>query len=210
MTAKQVRLLICKLSAMLAGMLEREKIIRAEDRAVYEYGFQITIANITNALIVLLIGLVTHSIVRVLIFYTVFLSMRMICGGFHAKTYTRCFCLFGTTCLLCTVASYGVMEFTNVLSAAVISAVLQGMCLYQMAPVENENHPLSKAEKKKFRSYSMIVFVFWVLIMFLMYTNKYYMIAAVISVTLLSVSILMLIAKQKRGGETDGYEEERS
>ena len=122
MTAKQVRLLICKLSAMLAGMLEREKIIRAEDRAVYEYGFQITIANITNALIVLLIGLITHSIVRVLIFYTVFLSMRMFCGGFHAKTYTRCFCLFGTTCLLCMVAGYGVMEFTNVLSAAVISA----------------------------------------------------------------------------------------
>lgn len=77
--------MICKLSAMLAGMLEREKIIRAEDRAVYEYGFQITIANITNALIVLLIGLITHSIVRVLIFYTVFLSMRMFCGGFHAK-----------------------------------------------------------------------------------------------------------------------------
>lgn len=44
---------------------------------MYEYGFQITIANITNALIVLLIGLITHSIVRVLIFYTVFLSMRM-------------------------------------------------------------------------------------------------------------------------------------
>ena len=164
--------MICKLSVMLAGMLEREKIIRAEDRAVYEYGFQITIANITNALIVLLIGLITHSIVRVLIFYTVFLSMRMFCGGFHAKTYTQCFCLFGTTCLLCTVAGYGVMEFTNVLSAAVISVVLQGLCLYQMAPGENENHPLSKAEKKKFRSYSMIVFVFWVLIMFLMYTNK--------------------------------------
>ena len=152
MIVKQVRLLICKLSAILAGMLEREKIIRAEDRAVYEYGFQITIANITNASIVLLIGLITHSIVRVLIFYTVFLSMRMFCGGFHAKTYTRCFCLFGTTCLLCTVASYGVMEFTDLLSAAVISAVLQGLCLYQMAPVENENHPLSKAEKKKFRS----------------------------------------------------------
>ena len=50
------------------------------------------------------------------------------------------------------VAGYGVMEFTNVLSTAVISAVLQGLCLYQMAPVENENHPLSKAEKKKFRS----------------------------------------------------------
>ena len=140
--------MICKLSVMLAGMLEREKIIRAEDRAVYEYGFQITIANITNALIVLLIGLITHSIVRVLIFYTVFLSMRMFCGGFHAKTYTQCFCLFGTTCLLCTVAGYGVMEFTNVLSAAVISVVLQGLCLYQMAPVENENHPLSKAVSK--------------------------------------------------------------
>lgn len=42
------------------------------------------------------------------------------------------------------------MEFTNVLSAAVISAVLQGLCLYQMAPVENENHPLSKAEKRSF------------------------------------------------------------
>ena len=106
--------MICKLSIILTDMLEHEHIIQMDDRAVYEYGFQITIANITNALIVLLIGILMHSVIRVLLFYAVFISMRIFCGGFHAQTYTRCFCLFGMTCLLCTISSYGIMQFNGI------------------------------------------------------------------------------------------------
>lgn len=53
--------MICKLSIILTDMLENEHIIQTADREVYEYGFQITMANITNALIVLLIGILMDS-----------------------------------------------------------------------------------------------------------------------------------------------------
>ncbi len=197
--------MICKLSTILTNILERENIIQIDERNVYEYGFQITIANITNALIVLLIGIVTDSIIRVLLFYVVFISMRIFCGGFHAKTYTKCFCLFGTICLLCTISSYGIMNFGDISSVNIISGILQGLCLYQMAPIENENHPLSIEEKSKFRFYSIIVFIFWFLVMAISSFKRYDMVSAVISVTLISVSILMIIAN-KNGGK-NGYEE---
>lgn len=200
--------MICKLSVILTDMLENEHIIQTADREVYEYGFQITMANITNALIVLLIGILTDSVIRVLLFYAVFISMRIFSGGFHAKTYTRCFCLFGITCLLCTMSSYGIMHFSNINSVIAISVVLQGFCIYQMAPIENENHPLSAEEKRKFRFYSMIAFVFWLLVMLISSFKGYYVVLAVISVTLISVSILMVLAK-KNGGE-GVYEEKRA
>lgn len=202
--------MIGRLSAILTDILESENIIDAGEREVYEYGFQITMANITNALIVLLIGILTRSVLRVLLFYLVFISMRIFCGGFHAKTYTRCFCLFGTTCLLCTIISYGIMNFGDINSVIVIAGILQGLCLYQMAPIENENHPLSPEEKKKFRFYSMIVFCFWLLVLAVSSVKEYYMVSAVVSVTLISVSILMLKAKKIAGGETHEYEEKRA
>ena len=43
--------MICKLSIILTDMLENEHIIQTADREVYEYGFQITMANITLSLI---------------------------------------------------------------------------------------------------------------------------------------------------------------
>lgn len=202
--------MICRLSVILTDLLEHEHIIKAGDREIYEYGFQITMANVTNALIVLMIGILTHSIVRVLLFYMVFISMRIFCGGFHAKTYTRCFCLFGTTCLLCTIASYCIMNVGDITPVIAISALLQGLCLYQMAPIENDNHPLSPEEKKKFRFYSIIVFIFWLMVQAVSYLNGYHMVSAVVSVTLISVSILMLKAKKNPGGETHEYEEKRA
>lgn len=188
--------MICKLSVVLTDILEHENIIQTDDRAIYEYGFQITMANITNALIVLLIGILTNSIMRVLLFYAVFVSMRIFCGGYHAKTYTRCFCLFGTTCLVCTMMSYGIMEFGDINLVIVIAGILQGLCIYQMAPIENENHPLSVGEKKKFRLYSIIVYIVWLLVMVMSSFKGYNMMSVVISITLISVSILMIFAKK--------------
>ena len=74
-----------------------------------------------------------------------------------------------------------------------------------MAPIENENHPLSAEEKRKFRFYSINVFMFWLLVMVISSFKKYYVVSEVISVTLISVSILMVLAR-KHGGE-NGYEE---
>ena len=54
--------MIYTISSYLALLLVREQIILEEDRRTYEYGFEITIANFINALIIIFIGLCLHSI----------------------------------------------------------------------------------------------------------------------------------------------------
>lgn len=68
-------------------MLCRENIITDNDVEMYEYGFQITMANIINFVVVLLIGILSKSLLYSLMFYFVFVSMRIYCGGYHAKSY---------------------------------------------------------------------------------------------------------------------------
>ena len=90
---------------------------------------------------------------RVSIFYTVFLSMFMFCGGIPCKNiYPVFLSVFRYNLPVMYGCGHGVMEFTNVLSAAVIFlVVLQDCVCTVMAPVENENFILpSKAEKRSF------------------------------------------------------------
>ena len=47
--------MIYTISSYLALLLVREQIILEEDRRTYEYGFEITIANFINALIIIFI-----------------------------------------------------------------------------------------------------------------------------------------------------------
>lgn len=186
--------MICTFSVFLTDLLCKEHIIDSGDRDTYEYGFQITMANITNALIVLVIGLLFHSILRAALFYAVFISLRMFCGGFHAKTYTRCFCLFGTTCTLCMAASYAMTDVHFLIPMAVLAILLQGVCIWRMAPIENENHPLYGDERTKFRRLSILVYFFWSSVLVFNNLIGYYTAAAIMSATLIAVSILMIKA----------------
>ena len=61
--------MIYTISSYLALLLVREQIILEEDRRTYEYGFEITIANFINALIIIFIGLCLHSIKEAILFY---------------------------------------------------------------------------------------------------------------------------------------------
>ena len=62
-------------------MIGIEKIITQEDVEVYEYGCQITLANIINFIIVLTIGIIFKSVIQSAIFYLSFISLRIFCGG---------------------------------------------------------------------------------------------------------------------------------
>ena len=61
--------MLIQITKRIIRVLLHEKIITQEDVEVYEYGCQITLANIINFIIVLTIGIIFKSVIQSAIFY---------------------------------------------------------------------------------------------------------------------------------------------
>lgn len=92
--------MICTISAYLTALLIKEQIITRTEKEIYEYGFEITIANLINGLIILCVGSGLHLFIEAILFYLVFVSLRFFSGGYHANSYIRCFLSFSLTSVL--------------------------------------------------------------------------------------------------------------
>lgn len=94
---KEISIVLERISAYLSTLLLQEKIITADEKDTYKYGFEITIANMINGLIVLSVGLGLNMLAEAILFYLVFVSLRFFCGGYHADSYIKCFFSFWLT-----------------------------------------------------------------------------------------------------------------
>ena len=157
--------MISMISTYLASILLRERMIAPDDRETYEYGFEITIANMVNGIIVFLIGAGFQKIPETIIFYLAFVSLRFFCGGYHADSYSRCFLAFALTSALCLGASGWIARYESItFGLFFLAAVLLWLCIFKMAPLEHENRPFTYEEKLRFRKRSMQIYSFWTVI----------------------------------------------
>lgn len=86
------------LSAKITVFLISQKIISAKDRDVYEYGFDLLIADCINFSLILLIGILWSQLKETVIYLIIFVGLRSVCGGYHAKTHCKCH--------ICTIGAY--------------------------------------------------------------------------------------------------------
>lgn len=136
-----------QLSLLLANKLCAEQIIDPEEKDLYIYGFEITMANMINFFIMLTIGVLGKALVEIGCFYVVFITTRRITGGYHADSYGKCFTLFaltnGSVLLFVKVFQHFPQIQWMVLSAAVL--IFMGV-VYKKAPMEHENRLFTKEE----------------------------------------------------------------
>lgn len=193
-----------RLSAFLCEWMYREEIIKEEELELSEYGLRITIANIINFMIMSTIGLAFGALWEMLLFYAVFVSLRVFCGGYHADSYGKCFCMFALTC---TAAMLG-RKMTAVQGVAqalalTITALIQLFCICKWAPMEHRNRPATVEEKSRFRKKSIWIFIFWTIAgIGLWHQQQYKFVTSVINGFLL-VSIYMLVKKGEDHCEKD-------
>lgn len=68
---KEISIVLERISAYLSTLLLQEKIITADEKDTYKYGFEITIANMINGFIVLSVGLGLNMLAEAILFYLV-------------------------------------------------------------------------------------------------------------------------------------------
>ncbi len=85
--------MIIRLSKRMASFFVRRSIIEKNDVEVYEYGLQLLLSTVLNAVIALLLAIVSGTVIPCLFYLSAFVVMRKSAGGFHANTHWGCCCI---------------------------------------------------------------------------------------------------------------------
>lgn len=196
--------MINKLSSLISSKFVEHNIISKSVKDVYMYGIEITISSIIGFVITCLIGLLFRILMQTMLFYVIFILLRSMTGGYHAKTYLKCNFIFSIITLF--IVTFSKAAYEMQISFGILTLLfLPSIAIFiWIAPVENVNKPI-KAEKRVYwKSISIVTSVLLYLLSLLLYKSQHTLEATVIVITIFSVSILCMIPIIQKGGKSNG------
>ena len=196
--------MINKLSSLISSKFVEHNIISKSVKDVYRYGIEITISSIIGFVITCLIGLLFRMLMQTMLFYVIFILLRSMTGGYHAKTYLKCNFIFSIITLF--IVTFSKAAYEMQISFGILTLLfLPSIAIFiWIAPGENVNKPI-KAEKRVYwKSISIVTSVLLYLLSLLLYKSQHTLEATVIVITIFSVSILCMIPIIQKGGKSNG------
>lgn len=185
--------MLTNLCYVIVDLFIRENIVSEEQREIYQYGVELVISSLIGLFLILVIGLLSGNFIESVIFYTVFCSTRMFCGGFHAHSHLLCKATFVGAFILVIVIDLVLNNIESFYWFIIYIYCLIIVCAF--APVENSNKTLTTNDVKRCKSISFILMMIWLTVMFLLYifgSELYHIVA----LTLFFIANLMLLGKQ--------------
>lgn len=138
-----------KISNRLAqGLVENIKDVKY-DQEVYVYGFELVLSTLACWIAIIISSICFSDVLSGIVFITVFSSLRIFAGGYHAESYLKCFCISNLFYLL-------VMVLKNLLSEVRVSiwlVLFAGCVVYiiKKAPIINPNQPIGEEKRRMCR-----------------------------------------------------------
>lgn len=155
------------------------KIIKSDDREIYNYCFETTIVILLSYSLLFILSMIFNEFMSTLIFIISFSSFRKVCGGYHADNYLKCGIM--------SLASYLFIIFTikklNIIfEISTLTLVLGALTIMFLSPIQDDNKPFTDKQYKRFKIISKglaaILIIVFVIIEALglhkSITNKYY------------------------------------
>ena len=180
-------------------------VISNDDSDIYIYGFELLVALLFTTITIILISLFIDKFVETVLYLVGFFSVRVICGGYHAKHHYSCFATTTFTYflfLLLNICFYS-KPYLNLTVGfmTIVSVVL----IIAFAPIEHPDNPMTEYRKKKNRLWSLILSVVICLIQFasllseiaLLYVFNYTAGVFCAALTILTAKLETVILKRK-------------
>jgi len=163
--------------------------------AVYIYGFEITISSLAVMLSVFILSCLCGAVYTSFTFSLIFVSIRLFSGGYHAKTYGRCFILSNAVYLICFDAARLIQTLRIEFLCPFL--VLSSMAVvFMLTPIKNKNHPMSYVSYRKNRNISWQITARYGLCILIAYFLSFMPhIVCMCSTTMRAVAVLMVIPK---------------
>ena len=148
--------MIKKMASSLAHYFAGKDLYPVEKTNVYSYGFELLLSTFANALGILLLSFILGVVPGAILFSVAFISIRVTAGGYHAKHHWSCFLTVIVVFLFFALVSKYISA-ALVLPYIAFSAVTALVLILIFSPVEADNKPLGKEQKKKLRTQSLIL-----------------------------------------------------
>ena len=195
--------MIMEAASCIVDNLVRNKKIEIEQASVYQYGYEILISSCITCAIAVGLGFAMKCLFAAIIYFIMFALLRSICGGYHAKTYLKCNTIYAFTTFTVLIAFKYVPD-DKVTACHYCFLALSVIITYIYAPVENENKPLTEAQKKYFRIFGTAAVVLLALTSCVLKMISMGSYSILIDATLLVVAISMFVTEPSRGVKKDG------
>lgn len=146
------------LSKKIVNWQIKKNILTDEERAVYQYGYEVFLNQILNILIAIVIAVVLRAPMPVFVFLVAYIPLRSYCGGYHANTNGGCIIVSAILiCLVCLVTKN--IQTTAAAVLPPVSFILSGILIFRFAPVPDRNKPLDELETVRYRSRSWLIWL---------------------------------------------------
>lgn len=165
-------------------------------RHIYIYGSKLFFSTSLGIISILLISYLIGSIASGILFVLIFVSIRLFVGGFHAKTYGRCFWLSNSVFLI-TLGGATLLENCHSLTIALILICSVGV-IWTLAPIRNSHHPLSEKtyqKNKKIGRFLTILECTMSIFVYLIWANLSVLSISITSIA--AVAVMMIIGRLK-------------
>lgn len=185
--------MISFLSHRIALFLKNNDIVDDETTQICQYGFEIIISTLVGLIVVFFIGICCGEILSAILFYVLFVGVRLSAGGYHASTHLRCKLLLCICCLFTLLTTIFFEDYYN-LKFQTIIILFYLLIIFLFSPIEHPNAPIDKSTVKRNRAISIIVSFILAIVIMLGYF-EFKKMAMISSLTLLVVALLMLLSK---------------
>ena len=164
---------------------------------LYAIAMETALAIFINAITVMLIGGILHMFWMGIWFLVSFIPLRTYAGGYHARGYISCYvgsCVLITLLLL--FLKCIVLE-KNMISGIWLLFFSSLPVIFLLAPLADENKPISEKEKKVFRKRAVLLLLVELLVViFLVYLKNMYAYAVMAAIILCALLLVMHKCKE--------------
>lgn len=127
-------------------------------RNVYIYGCELAMSTLLGVISMALLSFLLFRSTDILAFFVFFMLPRLFSGGFHAKTYGRCFIL-SNILFLCYCLLVSCLTFLNIWWISYLLAALSSVVILRYAPIRNVKHPFSEVSYQRNKRISHVITV---------------------------------------------------
>lgn len=173
---------------------------------IYVYGFELLLSSLIETGAIILIGCLLGKFLETILFLLSFSSIRFFSGGYHAKSYLRCF--------IVTLISYFLILFMtdtlsylspNYIALIAFAIIIYSLILFiKICPVRSNGKTIFNPQKQKMLSIIVLcINVILAIALLIIYQN---IILIIVLPTVFIVDALIIIEKINQGVEKNEKE----
>ena len=168
--------------------------------SIYEYGFELLFSTVGTLSFILILGVLGNYISQAIVFLLYFIPVRIAAGGYHAKSYGRCFMLTNTVAIICVAVSEFLWQINSIYLQIILLIGFVWACKYiwDNAPIIPSKYRGKTNRYRVNRRYAHNIVILEIAFVILLATRPNRFIFTAIITTYL-VAIMMKIAK--KGGD---------